>query len=100
MNALFKPSKYKVNYTDIMFCFFKQIKRFLKLENLVKRGIIETENSLQNISSYHESVLLYESNHAQVDKIDRIMERLGNLCSRLSKETKTTTAICNSDKPA
>ena len=51
-------------------------------------------------ATYHESVLLYESNHAQVDKIDRIMERLGNLCSRLSKETKATTAICNCDKPA
>ena len=50
-------------------------------------------------AKYHESVLLYESNHAKVDKIDRIMERLGNLCSRLSKETKTTTAICNGDKP-
>ena len=52
------------------------------------------------MKAFMESVLLYESNHAQVDEIDRIKERLGNLCSRLSKETKTTTAICNDDKPA
>ena len=44
--------------------------------------------------------VFYSMKDVQVDKIDRIKERLGNLCSRLSKETKTTTAICNRDKLA
>ena len=73
--------------------------KFWSIEGLLKQKI-PCKIYPATMKAFIESVLLYESNHAQVDKIDRIMERLGNLCSRLSKETKTTTAICNGDKPA